>query len=70
MIYAVAYLKLDENIFVKSNLFEKEKLARNDVNKKILIKYLPEKVVKELMSNTEHIINLEDKKKFTKKELY
>ena len=70
MIYALAYLKIDENIFVKSDLFESEKLARNDANKKILIKYLPKKLVKELMNNIEHVTNLEEKKKFIKKERY
>ena len=43
MIYAVAYLKIGENIFLKSDLFENQKLAKNDVNKKILKKHLSKK---------------------------
>ena len=32
----MAYLKIGENIFLKSDLFENQKLAKSDVNKKIL----------------------------------
>ena len=68
MIYAMAYLKLDECI--KSDLFETEKSSRNDVNRKIIIKYLPKKISKEILNNIEHLMNMEDKKKLMKKERY
>ena len=68
MIYAMAYLKSDECI--KSDLFETEKSSRNDVNRKIIIKYLPKKISKEILNNIEHLMNMEDKKKLMKKERY
>ena len=68
MIYAMAYLKLDE--YIKSDLFETEKSSRNDVNRKIIIKYLPKKISKEILNNIEHLMNMEDKKKLMKKERY
>ena len=68
MIYAMAYLKLDECI--KSDLFETEKSSRNDVNRKIIIKYLPKKISKEILNNIEQLMNIEDKKKLMKKERY
>ena len=68
MIYVMAYLKLDECI--KSDLFETEKSSRNDVNRKIIIKYLPKKISKEILNNIEHLMNMEDKKKLMKKERY
>ena len=70
MVYVVANLKIDENISVKSDLFESEKNARNDVNKKIIIKYLHKRLVKEIMNNIIKNTNLEDKIKFEKKERY
>ena len=70
MVYVVANLKIDENISVKSDLFESEKNARNDVNKKIIIKYLPKRLVKEIMNNIIKNTNLEDRIKFDKKERY
>ena len=70
MIYVVANLKIDEDINVKSDLFEYEKNARNDVNKKIIMKYLPKKIVKEIMDNIGKLMNLEDKIKILKKERY
>ena len=70
LVYVVANLKIDENISVKSDLFESEKNARNDVNKKIIIKYLPKRLVKEIMNNIIKNTNLEDKIKFEKKERY
>ena len=70
MIYAIATLKLEENIYFKSDFFESEKNARNNVNKKIIVKYLPKKIVKEIMSNIEKLMDKEDKIKCGKKERY
>ena len=70
MIYALATLKLEENIFIKSDLDDNEKSARNNVNKKIIGKYLPKKIVKEIMINIETLLNKEDKIKCDKKERY
>ena len=70
MIYAIATLKLEENIYFKSDFFESEKNARNNVNKKIIVKYLPKKIVKEIMINIETLLNKEDKIKCDKKERY
>ena len=70
MIYAIATLKLEENIYFKSDFFENEKNARNNVNKKIIIKYLPKKIVKEIMTNIEKLMDEEDKIKCGKKERY
>ena len=68
MTYVVAYFNSDECI--KSDLFETEKSSRNDVNRKIIIKYLPKKISKEILNNIEHLMNMEDKKKLMKKERY
>ena len=70
MIYAIATLKLEENIYFKSDFFESEKNARNNVNKKIIVKYLPKKIVKEIMLNIEKLMDKEDKIKCGKKERY
>ena len=70
MIYAIATLKLEENIYFKSDFFESEKNARNNVNKKIIAKYLPKKIVKEIMLNIEKLMDKEDKIKCGKKERY
>ena len=70
MIYAIATLKLEENIYFRSDFFENEKNARNNVNKKIIVKYLPKKIVKEIMSNIEKLMDKEDKIKCGKKERY
>ena len=70
MICAFATLKLEENIYFKSDLFDNEKSARNNVNKKIIGKYLPKKIVKEIMSNIETLMDKEDKIKCDKKERY
>ena len=70
MICAFATLKLEENIYFKSDLFDNEKSARNNVNKKIIGKYLPKKIVKEIMSNIETLLDKEDKIKCDKKERY
>ena len=70
MIYALATLKLEENIYFKSDFFDNEKSARNNVNKKIIGKYLPKKIVKEIMLNIETLMDKEDKIKCGKKERY
>lgn len=70
MIFAVANLKLEENIYFTSELFDNEKSARINVNKKIIAKYLPKKTVKEILINVEKLMSKEDKIKFGKKESY
>ena len=70
MIFAVANLKLEENIYFTSELFDNEKSARINVNKKIIAKYLPKKTVKEILINVEKLMSKEHKIKFGKKERY
>ena len=69
-IYAIASMKIDDDIIIKSELFESEKKARNDANKKIIMKYLPKKIVKEILVNIGKLMDLEDNLKFQKKERY
>ena len=72
-IYVIANLKPSEpseNIFIKSDSFESEKNARNDANKKIIAKYLPKKVVKELKKNIDKLNCKEDQRKTEQKERY
>ena len=69
-IFVITNLKSDENAFVSSSLFENERKARNDVNKKIIIKYLPKRVVKEIMKNIEKLLKHEDEIKCEQKERY
>ena len=57
----IAYLKLKDNIFIQSDLEESGCKAKFNVNKKIIMKYLPQETSKEIINN---IINyLENKKK-------
>ena len=59
--YVIAYLKLKDNIFIQSDLEESGCKAKFNVNKKIIMKYLPQETSKEIINN---IINyLENKKK-------
>ena len=69
-IFVITNIKSSENDFISSDLFENEKKARNDVNKKIIIKYLPKKVVKEIMINIEKLLNHEKEIKCEQKERY
>ena len=69
-ICVIAFMSIEDDISVKSEFFESEKKARNDANKKIIMKYLPKKIVKEILGNIGKMMDLEDKIKFIKKERY
>ena len=70
MIYVIANLKIEEDINIKSDLYINEKSARDNVNKKIIMKYLPKRLAKEIMINIENNKNKENKMKIEKKERY
>ena len=69
-IFVITNIKSSENVFISSSLCENEKKARNDVNKKIIIKYLPKRVVKEIMINIEKLLKHEKEIKDEQKERY
>ena len=66
----IAYLKYKDNIYIQSDYVGNDKEAKLDVNKKIIIKYLPKKISKEIINNINECIKNESKIKEKKKEIY
>ena len=68
--YVLAYLKLKENIFLRSDQFITVNEAKLDVNKKIIKKYLPEETAEEIIFNFEDTKKREKMAKQEQKEKY
>ena len=66
----LAYLKAKENFYIESDLVENDSEAKLNVNKKIIIKYIPEKYSKEIINNINETIKKEEKEKCRKKARY
>ena len=66
----LAYLKAKENFYIESDLVENDYEAKLNVNKKIIIKYIPEEFSKEIINNINETIRREEKAKIEKKARY
>ena len=66
----VAYLKYKDDIFIESDLFDTDKEAKLNANKKIILKYLPEQKAQEIINNIDECLIREEKAKKEKKERY
>ena len=68
--YAIAYLKFKDNVYIESCLFDNDNEAKLDVCKKIISKYLPKKISREIINNINECIIKEDRSKNERKERY
>ena len=68
--YVLAYLKLKENIFVRSDNCNSVNEAKLNVSKKIIKKYLPEQYIEEILLNIDDTIKKEAITKKEQKEKY
>ena len=68
--YCLAYLKAKDDIYIESDLVKTDNEAKLNVNKKIILKYLPEKDSNEIINNIEECIKRVEKKKNERKERY
>ena len=68
--YAIAFLKYKDNIYIQSEPSENDNEAKLNVNKKIIIKYLPKKYSKEIINNINECLKNEEKAKNEKKARY
>ena len=68
--YVKAFLKLKENIYVQSDYSDNENEAKLNVNKKIINKFLPKKISKEIINNINECLKKEEISKNEKKARY
>ena len=68
--YCIAYLKVKDDIFMESDLAATDNEARLNVNKKIILKYLPEEYSQKIINNIDECIKRTEKKKNERKERF
>ncbi len=68
--YCLAYLKAKDDIYIESDLVKTDNEAKLNVNKKIILKYLPEKDSNEIINNIEECIKRAETKTNERKERY
>ena len=65
--YVIAYLKFKDNIFVQSDFEGSSREAKLNVNKKIIIKYLPKETSTEIIENIKNYLENKEKIKNEKR---